>query len=338
MSRPRLILHIGSHKTGTTAIQAALAADRGRLADAGVIYPETPWFGGTTVAHHGVAHALARPNPWNRLRLARFFHMIRKGGGARWTVLSAEPFWRYADGRITDWESYFAGHRRYLGRLRDALGTFEVTCLAYLRRPDALAVSAYKEGVARGWQRRPFGDVALLEPWTLGYAARETLYRALFDDLALVRYEVAAAEGLVAGLYRRLDIPPPDRRAPVRPSLSDRGALWLARAQRERPRRRMGHSFRFLFATEAPGRALFASERPTTLWPDPTVFARFLDLHAESYACWGGALPDPPEADPAEWSDPDHARAEAAFSHWEANNRARLTARARAGRAFFEAD
>ena len=33
------LLHIGPHKTGTTAIQGALHLARGRLAAAGVVYP-----------------------------------------------------------------------------------------------------------------------------------------------------------------------------------------------------------------------------------------------------------------------------------------------------------
>ena len=34
-----LVLHIGTHKTGTTALQVALAADRRRLAAQGIVYP-----------------------------------------------------------------------------------------------------------------------------------------------------------------------------------------------------------------------------------------------------------------------------------------------------------
>ena len=45
-ARPRLILHIGTHKTGTSALQAALEAARPALLERGVLYPSTqrpPW-------------------------------------------------------------------------------------------------------------------------------------------------------------------------------------------------------------------------------------------------------------------------------------------------------
>ena len=55
-----LLLHIGVHKTGTTAIQAALADARTDLAANGVRYP------GKLQAHHRAALAvLGRPWGWN---------------------------------------------------------------------------------------------------------------------------------------------------------------------------------------------------------------------------------------------------------------------------------
>lgn len=67
------IIHIGIHKTGTTAIQGALGADRTRLADAGITVPDAA--GRSHVAdHHGIGPALGftgtgerRPYPLERL-------------------------------------------------------------------------------------------------------------------------------------------------------------------------------------------------------------------------------------------------------------------------------
>ena len=39
--KPRLILHIGTHKTGTTTLQTLMAAQRSELAEAGFCYPTT---------------------------------------------------------------------------------------------------------------------------------------------------------------------------------------------------------------------------------------------------------------------------------------------------------
>lgn len=49
------ILHIGTEKTGTTALQAALAHNRARLADHGFVYP------GAEMAHHSLVNALVPP-------------------------------------------------------------------------------------------------------------------------------------------------------------------------------------------------------------------------------------------------------------------------------------
>ena len=53
-------LHVGIHKTGTTALQSSFAAARGDLAAAGVLYP------GRRTAHHGAAMSvLGRPWGWS---------------------------------------------------------------------------------------------------------------------------------------------------------------------------------------------------------------------------------------------------------------------------------
>lgn len=45
-ARPRLLIHIGTHKTGTSAIQSGLWAHREALRERGIVYPDTrrePW-------------------------------------------------------------------------------------------------------------------------------------------------------------------------------------------------------------------------------------------------------------------------------------------------------
>jgi len=55
MSQKQLILHVGFHKSGTTALQEAFFAQRKDLETQGVLYPSVGW-----QAHHRVAWALAR--------------------------------------------------------------------------------------------------------------------------------------------------------------------------------------------------------------------------------------------------------------------------------------
>ena len=73
-----MLLHIGVHKTGTTAIQAALADARPELKAAGVAYP------GKAAAHHSEAFAvLQRPWGWSerggsRVSPARFDRLAKR--------------------------------------------------------------------------------------------------------------------------------------------------------------------------------------------------------------------------------------------------------------------
>lgn len=49
-----VILHVGQHKTGTTALQTTFCEQRARLAEAGILYPETA----CELGHHGLPAAI----------------------------------------------------------------------------------------------------------------------------------------------------------------------------------------------------------------------------------------------------------------------------------------
>jgi hypothetical protein len=94
--RDRVLLHVGVHKTGSTALQAALATARPELAKHGVIYP------GSANAHHSAAWAVTErsfgfgdeaqpPDPRNWRRLSR---RIRRHRGR--AIVSSEFFGRMA--------------------------------------------------------------------------------------------------------------------------------------------------------------------------------------------------------------------------------------------------
>lgn len=70
-----ILLHIGPHKTGTTAIQGALAVARRQLSAQGILYP------GTRLEHNQpAAAAIQRSLGWERQKLDRTL----------WTQLAAE--------------------------------------------------------------------------------------------------------------------------------------------------------------------------------------------------------------------------------------------------------
>lgn len=125
----RCILHAGSHKTGTTAVQRMLAAQRAQLAAAGFHYPvlalEDP-------DHNGLAHLLATCTADDLARAGE--QLVAGAGDAHTLLLSAEEFstricnpdpWAgFDDG------AYWEHRRQYLQRLRRVL-------------PDAAQVEVY---------------------------------------------------------------------------------------------------------------------------------------------------------------------------------------------------
>lgn len=334
--RRPLILHVGMHKTGTTAIQASLAANRAWLRDQGVCYPElVPGMPGPRTAHHAVAHGLAAPTLRRRMQLLRFRRRIeRSARGADLTVISAEPIYRHRLGpEPADTASFMRAHRAYLARLARYFRGFAPTVLLYLRRPDAYLVSRYKEAVTMGVGTPDFEDFMTVRPWLVAFPERIAAFRDVFGALEIRTYETERAEGLLARFYAGLGLPEPpgDPAMRVRVSPSNRATLWLRRAQRETPRGRREHSFRVIFATSPAGASLFHEQVASTLWPSVEALNEFAERHRSAYDAGGFTVPDLAGIPRTVWSDEMHGQAERAFADWERANRKALADRGRRG-------
>jgi hypothetical protein len=135
---PRLVLHVGPHKTATTYIQNNLAACRERLSKAGWIYPDdlgiTP---GVPEAHHDLSYRAETyfwPGRENHHQLTGLAAKIRATG--KNLLLSAEGFSMWA-------------LSQYL-RLADVLGFPMVEVVYALRDPVTLLHSYWAEEVKQG--------------------------------------------------------------------------------------------------------------------------------------------------------------------------------------------
>jgi hypothetical protein len=172
MSKPRLFLHIGHPKTGTTGIQTFLLANRLRLKDAGLLYPET--------GLHDSAHRLISPS-YYALRFAedrsaavreRLICEIRESG-CPVIVVSCESFW--------------LDNPRSFAPFMDLA---DVTVVYYLRRQDRLAESRFAQHI------RSFLNLELRRPDLAGlpdlpptdYGRTLRLFAGLFGrDRLIVR-------------------------------------------------------------------------------------------------------------------------------------------------------
>lgn len=149
---PRLYLHIGSHKTGTTAIQSFARTNQDELRQQGLWYPDySPISDRKADAHHDLSHAIAGDSKYYDLPTLEelvhyWFKTASKTGDD--ILLSAEPFWRHiidTDGH----KSWFEGRRLLFARVADLLNSFDVTVVVVLRRQDDYIRSLYQELVMK---------------------------------------------------------------------------------------------------------------------------------------------------------------------------------------------
>ncbi len=139
----RLFVHIGSHKTGTTAIQHFAAAHRDELNNQGLLYPSFERLGRRPGRSHlsliGGIQGSTGPNTPSRAESLSFLRMSREeaSAGGKDILLSAESIFRLrapARGRVFD-------------VLLDAFPDFEIVPVVALRRQDNLADSLYRNSV-----------------------------------------------------------------------------------------------------------------------------------------------------------------------------------------------
>ncbi len=133
-----ILLHLGFHKTGTTALQSAFAASRPALLEHGVLYP------GRRRSHHPAAMAMTRrtwgvgreggwdpdPRDWDRLARAAVRHPGR-------VLISSESFALTPDDAAA--------------RMVADLGSDRVHVVFTLRPMAALLSSSWQQYLKSGW-------------------------------------------------------------------------------------------------------------------------------------------------------------------------------------------
>lgn len=201
-----VVLHIGTHKTGTTAIQRFAAANRAKLRSRGLWYPsydEIRLF--VHYGHHHVAHALANENG-NRLSIddtKRFVdHVLANRRPGETLLISAEPFYRHvlpAEG------GYWAERKAYIDRARAFFPGDDIKVLAIVRRQDTFARSLYQERIKVTKFRQTFREfIADRHPFE--YYEHLRLFEEAFGAVDVLLYEDLAAAGLINAFFGHLGI------------------------------------------------------------------------------------------------------------------------------------
>jgi hypothetical protein len=208
----RIVLHIGYGKTGTTAIQGALAANRELLAREGILYPKWRDFVERD-NHNGIAKCLTYGAH------ARFLEDFFGGLGdseAETLILSGETLAIYPErgtlareqsGAI-DGSVFRAGYsadpdwkrkkRDLIGELKSRLpDADEVRVVVFLRRQDLWIEAIYNEDVKGGYTAAEFRDFGEYYRNSLYYDQQLQLWADAFgaSNIDVRVYEKEQMEG-----------------------------------------------------------------------------------------------------------------------------------------------
>jgi hypothetical protein len=283
--RPRLFLHLGSHKTGTTALQTFSVANRETLQYHGLIYPDfAPISLGPKDGHHALAHAFS-PKPQGLSRdqaealIARWHQQASEQRAT--IVVSAEAIYRHLLGG----GSFLEKRRRYLEVLKEALAGFDVVPVVVFRRPDDYIRSLYQEAVANLSKPRQlpvFADYVAKPPLGIDYTANARVVEEVFGTLKVLLYEELAASprSLGEAFYAALGYSLVGHRptARVRPSLTPEETVIKNAVNRHLTSRAESQTFIETLRTsgmQAEIRGAYP-EPPYDLWPDLASRRAFL--------------------------------------------------------------
>lgn len=279
----RLILHAGTHKTGTSTIQRVLYDHRDELRSQGVLYPDSAaWFGGSYRGHHPLAHAVAFRKPEALATAREFLHGLAEQARPDETVLlSAEPVYRHVlHSEEGDWWHRHDAYLKELVRELTSAG-FDPEAVLVFRRRDQFVESVYHERVSRGFGR-PFEYFLDHADRLLDYERQLRLFHAAFPRVSSLRYEDLAGRELVSSFLRVLGIRPPVMNVDhwERRSTDSRLSLWMAARYREDPDDELVVQRR-RFAKNPVSDELFDDFGQVTLWADPDERRQLLDSYGD---------------------------------------------------------
>lgn len=198
-ARPRLILHIGTHKTATSTLQALMAEERKNLRKVGVCYPRTdhPDFIDQH-KHIALAEALFHDDAAFRLEWARVQNEF-DASGAHTLVLSAEGLSGPAKSQDSS-----------LDRLRVVAEGFDVLVVCLLRRQDSFVESLWNQRSKNGRTNKHITDFVQLPAVQRHMAYKDMLDRwATLGRVAAIGFEAARETGVVEAFSTAASIPLP---------------------------------------------------------------------------------------------------------------------------------
>lgn len=206
MPEARCIIHVGSHKTGTTSIQSALSENREQLLRSGCVYPS---WGKKGLNHNDLAHHLAVCAD-EELAVMRDHLRASISDASQFLLLSAEelstrisnpdPWSNFCDG------FYWENRRRYLEKLRQVLHDFRPieVCVSY-RNHEEYAHSLYSTKILSGKVATSFSEFVVDCRPIFDYLRQVDVLRSVFGTVRLDAYE-SSSDSLRTGFIESLGL------------------------------------------------------------------------------------------------------------------------------------
>ena len=177
----RLVVHVGMPKTGSTALQAALAAARGKLRKRRILYPRG------ALNQNFLVAGLSPPDRLGRL-LTQKYEGDEERVNADFQALMASLISEIAETKpdvtVLSGEFLFGpiasqGPEALRALIAPLNGSFEIVC--YVRRPSDYYVARAQQRLKASWQLPPAGAVRYRPTLESALAAAETVHALPFD-------------------------------------------------------------------------------------------------------------------------------------------------------------
>jgi hypothetical protein len=273
----RLLLHAGTHKTGTTSIQTALSTNRQWLRERGYIYPRLPGCGRD---HNHFAHGIALATDPDDVAVLRS-QLLEAANDGDTLVLSAEEF-SARIARPRHWEGfeaedYWERKLEYLRRLQNVVADFEeVVVHVCFRRQDEFASSLYATNLLSDRCRLSFDEFRQRLAPIFDYRTQIEAFTRTFETVRVKPFNTLKHH-LVPSFFEWTGIPAPpssEHRRKVSPDA--RLICWLYRRSAETDWKDDLHRLRANFARSERASCVLPSGGGVTLWSSEEERQAFL--------------------------------------------------------------
>jgi len=180
----KIIVHIGSHKTGSTAIQTFFSKNRKELRERGVVYPENACPEIAEFGHHMIPWAFVTNEQFLPTLYAEKYLIQDK------TTLfeKVKSECKTDETMILSSEEFSTLTKEEVCSLKEWLSDFNVEIILYLRRQDKYLESAYKTSVLSGSVNTNFIEFCKYQRFNLNYLELIKTWEDVFENITIRSY------------------------------------------------------------------------------------------------------------------------------------------------------